>query len=231
MKDAFTVFRKEVMEIMADRHSFRGTFLQAGITVLLTGIIVPALDTSLWDKVVTAMMLWVVFPSTLAATIAADAFCGESERRTLETLLATPLSDRAIFVGKTAAAVLFVVLISAASLVAAVTTAGIRGFLPAHLPMLLVPGVLGGAFAGGVLVGALAIAVSVRVRVARSAQQIGSLLTFAIAGLSVTILRRLSTPLDWSLILRADLCVFAIGLIGLLISMQTFRRDWFFETR
>jgi len=47
----------------------------------------------------------IVFPAMLAGSLAADAFAGERERRTLETLLATPISDRSLVVDKTIATV------------------------------------------------------------------------------------------------------------------------------
>jgi ABC-type transport system involved in multi-copper enzyme maturation permease subunit len=231
VRDAYTIFRKELMEVLGDRHSFRGAFLQAAITIVLTGIVVPFMDAGVWTKVTTAMMLYVVFPSTLAATLAADAFSGESERRTIETLLATPLADSSIFLGKTAAAVAFVFFISTVSLCTGYAVAALRGLLPEHLPAALFGGVLGGALAGGFLVAALAATISVRVPVARSAQQMASLLTFALAGLSVTALRRLGGPLNWSAILPADVVIFVAGLAGLALGTTLFRRDRFFEER
>ena len=43
----------------------------------------------------------------MAVSVVADAFAGERERHTLETLLSMPLADAAIFIGKFAAAVLY----------------------------------------------------------------------------------------------------------------------------
>jgi ABC-2 type transport system permease protein len=231
MRDTLTVFSKEMREVFGNRQSFRGALLQAGISILLTGIVVPATDPTVWTVVTTAMMLYVVFPSTLAATMAADAFAGESERGTLETLLSTPLSDQSIFVGKTAAAVFFVVFISLCSILAGYATAAISGQLPSHIPLLLFAGVLGGAFAGGLLISAVAAAISVRTSVARSAQQMGSFLTFLAAGLTVTVLRRVGGGLTWPRILVADLFIMAAGIIGLAIGTRMFCRDRFLEER
>ncbi len=49
----------------------------------------------------------VVLPVALAGTVISDVFAGERERGTLETLLATPLSDRALFVGKVLSRVVY----------------------------------------------------------------------------------------------------------------------------
>ena len=43
---------------------------------------------------------FLVIPTMISSVLASDSFAGEKERRTLEPLLATPLSDYEIFVGK-----------------------------------------------------------------------------------------------------------------------------------
>lgn len=44
--------------------------------------------------------MFLIIPLMVASVIAADSFAGERERRTLETLLYTPTSDRELFLGK-----------------------------------------------------------------------------------------------------------------------------------
>ena len=44
--------------------------------------------------------LFMIVPMMVSAVIAADAFAGEKERRTLETLLHLPISDRDLFIAK-----------------------------------------------------------------------------------------------------------------------------------
>ncbi len=228
MNDTWTVYRKEMREAFGDRHSMRGAMLQAAICILLTGIVVPILQASIWTSVTTILTLYVVFPATFAAMISADAFAGERERRTLETLLSTPLADHSIFIGKAATAVTFVVAVSGASLLAGLVTAACKGSPVPVSPSLLL-GTLGGALASSFLIAALAIGISVRVPVARSAQQIGVLATFALAGLTVTLLNRLEIPLDWSTVLRLDGVVFLMGAFSLFVAMLGFHRDRFFE--
>ncbi len=230
MNDAWTVYRKEMREAFGDRHSMRGAMFQAVICILLTGVVVPILQASIWTNVTTTLMLYVVFPATLAATLSADAFAGERERRTLETLLCTPLADHSIFIGKAATAVTFVVAVSGASLLAGITASACKGLLGALSPGLVVV-TLGGAMASAFLVAALAIAISVRVPVARSAQQIGSLATFALAGGAVILLKSLRIPLNWPTVLWVDAVVLLLGVVGLLAAMQGFHRDRFLEER
>ncbi len=44
--------------------------------------------------------LFLIVPLMVSAVLAADAFAGEKERRTMETLLHLPISDRDLFIGK-----------------------------------------------------------------------------------------------------------------------------------
>lgn len=55
-------------------------------------------------KVIIFPLFWVI-PVALTSTVAADSFVGEKERRTIEPLLATPVSNRELFAGKIATAV------------------------------------------------------------------------------------------------------------------------------
>jgi len=56
--------------------------------------------------------LFLVVPLMVSAVLAADAFAGEKERRTLESLLHLPISDRDLFIAKLASAFLPAVAVS-----------------------------------------------------------------------------------------------------------------------
>lgn len=56
--------------------------------------------------------LFLIFPLMYSTVIAAESFAGERERKTLEALLYTPISDQDLFLGKVFAALLPAVLIS-----------------------------------------------------------------------------------------------------------------------
>ncbi len=231
MRDSLTVLRKEALDTFGNRYSVRGPLWQAGITVFVTGILVPALDTGVWTHVPVPLILYSVLPASFAAALAADAFAGEVERGTLETLLATPLPSGAIFFGKTALITFSVLCVSALSLSAAVSTAWYLGRLRLPLAPGLFLGVLGGAVACAVLIGGLTIAVSARVPVARSAHQIGTLITFAVAGLAAFALEAAEPSLSWIRVLCWDGCVLLVGLGALLVSVRCFRRESLFERR
>ncbi len=172
MRDALAIIRKELKELSTDWQSFYGTFIQTCVVVLLCGVFVPARSTNIWTSPTDLVMLYAIFPSIVAALFAADSFAGERERNTLETLLATPISDRAIYLGKVLAALGISVSCSVAALAAAVVTTLIKGDNP--LPAVGISGfatLVAGAVVFGLTTTALATAVSSRTRVARSAQQ------------------------------------------------------------
>jgi len=229
MRDSLTVARKELIELLGNRHSARGALVQAGILVALVGVFVPAVDPSVWRAAASMAALYLVFPGVLAAGVGADAFAGERERRTLETLLATPLADGAIFAGKAAAAIAFSAAVSAIALLASVVTLAARGGLlppPAH-----VAAVLSGAAGAAAIATAIAIFVSMRVTVARSAQQAASVASMLVGGATIAAVGQLGIPLDWTTLPRIGIALTVIGVVALRAAMGAFQRDRMFEDR
>ncbi len=73
---------------------------------LLSGLAGPILDLPERERLVVLILgyllspLLLVIPLMVSAVLAADAFAGEKERRTLEVVLHLPISDRDLFVAK-----------------------------------------------------------------------------------------------------------------------------------
>ena len=228
MSQALTVWRKELLELLGDRHSRRGALVQAAVAFVALGIFVPAQSADAWlSGSPTAPVIFLVLAPILAGILGADAFAGERERHTLETLFATPVSPRAIVLGKAAAAVTYSYTVCCASLVAAVITVNVVGrppalFIPAALPLVIV---LGGAFAAAALVAMLSIVISSRVAVARAAQQMTSLLSAALIGAFVMVWRGLGLEVDLRTVIGAELAVLAIATIALPFAADLFRPD------
>jgi ABC-2 type transport system permease protein len=105
MNDVATVIWKEWKELVARSSQARSeSFKTVGVFVVIIGIIV-------WRASFLANNLAsLAFPSIvlvqLLAALMSDSFAGERERHTLETLLASRLSDLAILIGKILAGVL-----------------------------------------------------------------------------------------------------------------------------
>ncbi|MGD2146511.1 MAG: ABC transporter permease subunit [Anaerolineae bacterium] len=107
--DILTVMWKEGKELFTERETVRGTLaslLGPLIMVAALGIVAPWQVGPTWVETpmssAVALFVALMFGGTTAGSIA-----GERERHTLETLLASRLSDRGILLGKIGIAVCF----------------------------------------------------------------------------------------------------------------------------
>ncbi len=109
MNDILTVAGKELKEIIQARSAAgamsRGGWLNVLVIIGIFGIFLPYNAGPDWVRTPTTLFLWAWVPMVLVSSVTADSFAGERERHTLETLLASRLSDQAILLGKVAAAV------------------------------------------------------------------------------------------------------------------------------
>ncbi len=234
MSDAFTVLGKELAELLGERHSRRGVLLQTVITIVMLGVFFPSQQPLLWLRSSPAgMILFQFFPAVLAASVAADAFAGERERRTLETLLATPLGEGSILAGKAMASILFALAVTTVGLAVAVVTLNLRlGAGQHYVPRaIFVAGAIGATLAAATVITAAAIIVSMFMPVARSAQQVAALFSMALAGAVLGVWRLLSLPLTWTSVLGAEAGCLLFGLALLGLARVLFRRDRFFDKR
>lgn len=105
MRDTITVIQKELMEIvmMTGGRSRLGLVFQ----LVVFGVVVPLQTGTAWIESAIAIMYWAWIPLYLTNGVVADSFAGERERKTLETLLASRLSDSSILYGKIVAGVIF----------------------------------------------------------------------------------------------------------------------------
>lgn len=105
MRDTITVMQKELMEtvMMTGGKSRLGLLFQ----LVVFGVVVPLQVGTPWIESPIALMYWAWIPLYLTNGVVADAFAGERERKTLETLLASRLSDSSILYGKIIAGVIF----------------------------------------------------------------------------------------------------------------------------
>jgi len=103
--DVVTVLWKESKEILAmGGGGVRGR-IQFLFLIGAFGIFMPLSLGSRWVTSPLAILMVGWFPLILVSVTIADSFAGERERHTLETLLASRLSDVSVLVGKMAAAV------------------------------------------------------------------------------------------------------------------------------
>ena len=103
--DIVTVMWKEWKELLAAQGSARGGLLSLIVTLGLFGIVFPLQGGAGWIASGLPLLNAAWLPFFLLNGMVVDSFAGERERKTLETLLGSRLSDRAILFGKLGAAI------------------------------------------------------------------------------------------------------------------------------
>jgi ABC-2 type transport system permease protein len=107
MADVLTVAWKEWRELLQVGGSHRGGRFSLVILILVFGVFLPFQSGAEWVESPATVFYWGWVPLMLVGGAVADSFAGERERHTLETLLASRLPDRAILLGKMAAAIAY----------------------------------------------------------------------------------------------------------------------------
>ncbi len=126
--DVFTVMQKELREFFAPGGSRRGGLIGILIIMAVFGVFIPLQNGRDWVTSPLAVAFYGVYlPLSLVTSVIADAIAGERERHTLETLLASRLSDRSILLGKLAAAVAYTWVLAMATAVVGMLAANVKG--------------------------------------------------------------------------------------------------------
>jgi ABC-2 type transport system permease protein len=105
--DIYTILWKELKELLIQRGRFRGGLLGLLFFIVVLGILMPVQFGPTWLESAIPLIYWSWIPFMMVNSVIADTFAGERERHTLETLLASRLSDRAILFGKIASAIVY----------------------------------------------------------------------------------------------------------------------------
>ncbi|MEW6243764.1 MAG: ABC transporter permease [Bacillota bacterium] len=170
--DILTIAWKEWKEIFSQRGRLGGVRAIL-IFVAVFGVFQPWQFGRSWVESPSGLAMWAWVPLFLVMGVIADSFAGERERHTLETLLASRLSDRAILLGKIAAAVGYALSVTLLSLAAGLVTVNVahgRGEILMYSPA-TAGGILTVGFLGALLAAAIGVLVSLRAPTVRYAQQ------------------------------------------------------------
>jgi ABC-2 type transport system permease protein len=174
MKDTVTMIWKEVKD----------SFLQGGRSALIRpllltgimGVLLPWQLKELWIRLSPPAVLLVLYvPFLSVVTTVGDTIAGERERHTLETLLASRVSDRAILLGKLIVTVGFAWCLALASLLLGLVSANLSSGHGETWTFYTSPGVLLETLLLNLLTSLLAasggILISLRAATVRQAQQ------------------------------------------------------------
>lgn len=173
--DIWTMMWKEWREYLAASGGRgRGVLVTLGIA-MVASLGPPLQSGAAWiSSPLPIALSGCVLPWLFVLSVVTDSFAGERERHTLETLLASRMSDRAILFGKVAAATSYAWAIAVITALTSLLVANLRA-LPAA-PQLYPPGTVAAILVLGLLIGLLAASggclVSLRAATARQAQQL-----------------------------------------------------------
>lgn len=173
MQDIITIIRKEWQEIIFHRSSGRQSWVSILIIIGVVGVYLPYMNGTEWLSDPIALITWAWLPIFMTNGMVADAFAGERERHTLETLLSTRLSDSAILLGKVAASVLYAWLISLLSALTGALTVNVMagsGTFLFYKPAMFFGGLLG-VLLVAILMSAIGVFVSLKAETVRQAAQ------------------------------------------------------------
>ena len=143
------------------------------------------------DQVMTYVMLlyffapfFLIIPVMASSVIASDSFAGEKERKTVEALLATPITDSELFMGKTLVSFIPSMMVTGASFILYMTTVDLltyskfgRLLLPNPEWIVLILGLAPTIALAGI---GLTVMISARVKGFKEAQQISAVLVVPI---------------------------------------------------
>jgi ABC-2 type transport system permease protein len=173
ISDIWTITKKEMKELLTQRGRFRGGGLGMLFFMGVFGIVMPLQTGKAWVESPIVLAYWAWVPFLLVSSVIADAFAGERERHTLETLLASRLPDRAILLGKISSGILYgwglTLICMLLSLATVNAVYGRDGFL--LFPAGIAAGAVGLSFLLSFFAASLGALISLRASSVRQAQQ------------------------------------------------------------
>ena len=233
--DILTIIWKEWKEIFAQ---YRNLDISLAIRIIALGVasVLPVLQAGEeWLTAPLVMIAAIWIPLLTVSDIVADTFAGERERHTLQTLLASRLSDFSILIGKVLSTGIYgcanVILMLVFGLIAANIIDWGQGISFYSLSILI------GSLINGLLISLATslsgVVISIKATTVKKAQQnLGS--AFFILVLSMYVVMK-SIPMDWwsiptggsiwNLILFSALFLLFIDAILFIIAKKLFRRE------
>ena len=236
--DIWTLMWKEGRELLRQGGGTRRGWISLLIIVGVFGVFMPLQFGRAWVETPVLLIYWAWVPLFLVSGGVADSFAGERERHTLETLLASRLSDRAILFGKFGAAVSYGWGLTMASLAVGLVTVNVvhgRGELLLFPPPLFLSIVVLSLLASTLTAG-IGVLVSLRASTVQQATQRMSIGMMLIIFAPLLVMQVL--PLEWrmrvgqalenadftGIVLIASVVLVVLNVIFMSAAMARFRR-------
>jgi ABC-2 type transport system permease protein len=236
--DVWTVVWKEWREFRDQLLSLRRGGLSALILALVLGVVAPVQLGPEWVQSRLIIAYWPFLAATMVSSLIADSVAGERERHTLETLLASRLSDSAILIGKIIAAVLYGLGFALANIVIGLVAVNIAHrdsapilFTAQRFTVTIVLTILASLFMAGI-----GVFISLRSATVKQAQQsfgiaiivltMGPLLTFNALSYDTrtALANRLAALSETRIEVYAIVGLFALSAVVILVALARFRR-------
>jgi ABC-2 type transport system permease protein len=244
--DVGAVVWKERMAVLRQPGSRTRVLLTVAIPIGFFAVYGPLTAGRDWVREIDSLFIAVFMPILVAITTTPDSFAGERERRTLSTLLASRLSDRAILFGKVAfnvAVAWGLALVTLLIALVVVNVANSDGGLLLLTPVVFTADLLI-SFLVAVLAVAVGVVISLRSVTVQQAQQtlgaallavplvLGPVLFFVASRWPEWGPRELLSGVDPAVVLLgATLALLAIDVAFLALGTVRFRRDKLITTR
>jgi ABC-2 type transport system permease protein len=182
ISDIWTITKKEMKELLTQRGRFRGGGLGMLFFLAVFGIVMPLQAGKAWVDSPIVLAYWAWVPFLLVTSVIADAFAGERERHTLETLLASRLSDQAILFGKITTGVLYGWGLTMVCMLLSLATVNIvhGGEGPLLFPASIAAAAVGLSFLLSFFAASLGALISLRANSVRQAQQTMSIAVYVV---------------------------------------------------
>lgn len=243
--DIWLIVSKEVREVVLRAGGSKGTIFNLALILLVFGVVIPVQMGPAWVETWWPLMAWTWLPLFLVSALVADSFAGERERHTLETLLTTALSDRAILFGKISAAVAYgygmLVSVMVTSLIAVNVGFGRSAGRLLLFPLDVTLGVLVFGLLVTLLIAGIGVMISMNAKTVRQAGQtlsLGILALVWVPGLMLGAAVQFLSPdeqqqaLEWAATVDGHLVALVVGVVLALlcsvfigVSMKRFRRS------
>lgn len=238
ISDILVVTRKEIKEILVMGGGGTRGWLSQLVLFGIFGIFLPLQAGRAWVETPLLLLAWAWLPYLLAATTVSDSFAGERERHTLETLLASRLSDRAILFGKALAVIVYACGVSWVLVVLSLITVNIAnwgGGLILYTPFTLI-GILLFSLLGSGLAASAGVLISLRSATARQAAQTMSFFIFVLfipvfvvqflpADFQLNLFQALERADPWQIALAAALLLVLLNAGLLMAALSQFKRS------
>ena len=228
MRKAWLVARRELGDLVGDRSFLLGLGILVLMPLFLVLTLAGGATRSPGSIIFFFALQSALFPSFMAVNAAAATFAQEKEAQTLLPLLAAPIRDLDIIVGKTLAILLPATAASWLALAAYDVVATLRFGAEPVASVLSPPTLLSlGALAAFLVLtlGSWAMVIASRVKTVRAAQQISGLLAGLLVAVFVAAASFITQVLDGWLLVLLPLGVLAADIVALELTRRLWQRE------